>query len=409
MFTLADVDSGKKLVMKKFLKEKFHSILRNEGLKVGVMPVQNLKNESQRVDEVKRLGILDRDLSSERRYNSLTQVASYLTDCKHSMINILDSNIQHCKVSYGFNIAEKMLTSEMPREITVCQFSLENPSKPLIIENLLEDERTKNMSKMTGSPDFQFYAGYPLITSKGFSLGTLCVLHDSPRSLSHQQVEGLRLLSDQVIGMIESEAVSPKYKDKNDFETGYIDKLDGQYYSAVSILFADFVGFTNMVENTEPGELLETLNTFFMGFDKIISKHNVIKVKTIGDCYMCVSGIPTQQKTHAKEICAAAIDMLQFVEGTNIQYDVVGKPRWDLRIGVHSGSVIAGTSGNAFDIWGDAVNVAARVESSGETGKIHITEKTADYLEGDAKLAPRGEVTLKNKGSWSTFFLEELK
>ena len=161
-----------------------------------------------------------------------------------------------------------------------------------------------------------------------------------------------------------------------------------------------------MVENTEPGDLLETLNTFFRGFDKIISKQNVLKVKTIGDCYMCVSGIPLQEKTHAIDICTAAIDMLQFVEGMNIQHEVMGKPRWDLRIGIHSGPVIAGTSGNTFDIWGDAVNIASRVESSGEKGKIHISEKTADYLEGKGNLVPRGNVELKNKGSWDTYFFE---
>ena len=132
---------------------------------------------------------------------------------------------------------------------------------------------------------------------------------------------------------------------------------------------SDFIGFTNLVENSDPGELLETLNIFFNGFDKIISKHNVLKVKTVGDCYMCVGGIPSQQKTHAKEVCAAAIDLLKFVEGTNIQYEALGKPCWELRIGIHSGAVIAGSAGNTFDIWGDAVNIAARLESSGESDK----------------------------------------
>ena len=392
--------------MKKFLKEKLHDILRKQGIKAGIIPVQNLKNENQRIAEVKRLGILDRDLGKERKYNTLTQVASYLTGCNHSMINILDSNVQQCKVSYGFNTADKILSSEMPREITVCQFSLENPTKPLVIENLLEDSRTKNMSKMPGGFDFQFYAGSPLITSKGFSLGTLCVMDNIPKSLNHQQVEGLRLLSDQIIGMIEDESFDSTIKNKNNPAKEESSKLDGQYYSAVSILFADFVGFTKMVENTEPGDLLETLNTFFTGFDKIISKQNVLKVKTIGDCYMCVSGIPLQEKTHAIDICSSAIDMLQFVEGMTIQHEVMGKPRWDLRIGIHSGPVIAGTSGNTFDIWGDAVNIASRVESSGEKGKIHISEKTADYLEGKGNLVPRGNVELKNKGSWDTYFFE---
>ena len=173
--------------------------------------------------------------------------------------------------------------------------------------------------------------------------------------------------------------------------------MEGQYYSASSILFADFVGFTNMVENCEPGELLDTLNTFFSGFDSIMERHNVRKVKTIGDCYMSVGGISTQHGTHAHEVCSAAIDMLKFVEGTNIQYEALGKPRWELRIGIHSGPVITGSAGKTFDIWRDVVNIAARLESSGESGKIHISEKTKDYLEGAGTCSPRGKVELKIK------------
>ena len=394
--------------MKQFFKDKINNILRAQGLKAGIIPVENPENEDQRLAEVQRLGILDRDLSDERRYNSMTQLASYLTGCEHSMINILDSDLQQCKASFGLNMLRKTMMEEMPREITICQYSLTNPNQPLVIENLMEDERTKNFSNLPGAPNFNFYAGSPLISSRGFSIGTLCVLDPSPKSLAHQQVEGLRLLSDQVAEMLEDDTDSSLSKKGEDNQASDQGKLEGQYYSAVSILFADFVGFTKMVETTEPGELLETLNTFFMGFDKIIAKHDVLKVKTIGDCYMCVSGIPKQQKGHAKDICTAAIDMLQFVEGTNIQHEVVGKPPWDLRIGIHSGPVIAGTSGDAFDIWGDAVNIAARMESSGETGKIHISEKTSDYLEGAAKLTPRDKISLKNKGSWSTFFLDEL-
>ena len=120
---------------------------------------------------------------------------------------------------------------------------------------------------------------------------------------------------------------------------------------------------------------------------------------------MCVSGIPSQQKNHANDVCTAAMDMLKFVEGTNIQYEALGKPRWELRIGIHSGPVIAGIAGNTFDIWGDAVNIAARLESSGESGNIHISEKTKITWKVLEVLAQRGEVELKNKGTWSTYFL----
>ena len=100
--------------------------------------------------------------------------------------------------------------------------------------------------------------------------------------------------------------------------------------------------------------------------------------------------------------------MLRFVDASNMQHEVLGKELWELRIGVHSGALIAGISGDTFDIWGDAVNIAARLESSSDPGKIHISEKTRDYLEGVGKLTPRENISLKGKGKWSTFFLETI-
>ena len=150
--------------------------------------------------------------------------------------------------------------------------------------------------------------------------------------------------------MLENDVGLTRIEAKEEGEDAERDRLEGKYYSAVSILFADFVGFTPMVEDSEPGELLDTLNTFFSGFDRILDKHKVLKVKTIGDFYMCVGGIPGQQKTHTHEVCSAALDMLRFVEGTNIQHEILGRPRWELRIGIHSGPVIAGTSRDTFDI-----------------------------------------------------------
>ena len=394
--------------MKNIIKNQYLKLLRNQGNKAGIVPVENPANEDERLAEVKRLGIMDLDLSGERRYNSITQVATYLTGCNQSAINILGSSVQQCKANFGFNMLQSTMLKEVPREISVCQFSLANPGQPLIIENILEDERTKNMKNMPFDPGFRFYAGSPLISSRGFSLGVLCVFDPNTKNLAHQQIDGLRLLSDQVVHMLEKDSVAsgPEVQDEEAEEEK--SQLQGQYYSATSVLFADFVDFTNMVENSEPGELLDTLNTFFSGFDRIMSKHNVLKIKTVGDCYMCVGGIPSQQKTHAQEVCGAAVDMLKFVEGTNIQYEALGKPRWEIRIGIHSGPVIAGTAGNIFDIWGDTVNIASRLESNGESRKIHISEKTKEYLEGAGSFTPRGEIQLKNKGKWSTYFLDEL-
>ena len=115
---------------------------------------------------------------------------------------------------------------------------------------------------MNGGPPFRFYAGSPLMSSRGYSVGTICVLDPSPKTLSHQQIDGLRLLSDQVVEMLEGDAGRIMVGKDEKLDEGS-QKIEGQYYSAVTILFADFVGFNKMVENTEPGDLLETLNTFF--------------------------------------------------------------------------------------------------------------------------------------------------
>ena len=120
---------------------------------------------------------------------------------------------------------------------------------------------------------------------------------------------------------------------------------------------------------------------------------------------MCVSGIPRQEKEHALNICAFALDMLKFVDGINIQHEVLEKPIWKLRIGIHSGPLIANFQTGAFDVWGDSVNIAARMESSGQAGKVHISEKTADHLDSEFSLSARGEVELKNKGYFQTFFI----
>ena len=389
-------------------KKKLEKV-RKECEELGMIPIKNPENEDLRIKELKRLGILEKNLEQDPRFASLTEVATYLTECPYCAINILGSTVQRCKIIFGLSKKEeKDFQRDTPRDLSICQFSLINPHQPLIIENLLEDDRTKMKYSHPDSSGLKFYAGAPLISSKGFSLGTLCVADEITKSLKHNQIEGLRLLADQIVSMIENENSSKKIKDIKKKSDNEFFEISGRYYSSATILFADIVGFTSKVERMEPGELLATLDTFFKGFDKIISKNKIQKVKTIGDAYMCVGGIEDKDSSHAKKVCVSALDMLRFVEGVNLQHEALGKECWKIRIGIHSGSLIAGNSGNSFDIWGDSVNIASRMESSSEPGKIHISQKTKDYLEGMGEVTPRGEIELKDKGLWNTFFLESL-
>ena len=134
--------------MKKSTRSQFNDVLRLQGSQIGILPVENIPNEKSRLEEVKRLGILNKDFSDEAKYNSLTQLATIITKSKIGLINILGANIQQCKTSYGFSVIEKTITEEIPREISICQYSLASPKEPLIIDDLNSDERTKNFHKM---------------------------------------------------------------------------------------------------------------------------------------------------------------------------------------------------------------------------------------------------------------------
>jgi class 3 adenylate cyclase len=295
------------------------------------------------------------------------------------------------------------MSREIPRGLTACQFVVNNNCEPLVIEDCTLDERTKLVAEASGGGFPKFYAGSPIVSKNGFILGTFCVMDEEPRSISHEQLDGLRLLADQFVELLDTrqvEAPSVNNEDKL--------AVNGDYYSSATILFADFVGFTQKTEEIQPGELLEILSSYFNGFDQIMERFGLKKVKTIGDAYMAIGGVPDKNSNHAQDVCKAAKEMMNFVNGMSVQQQALGKDAWTLRIGINTGPVIAGNTGNNFDIWGDAVNVAARLESSGEEGKIQISEKTKQFLSENVKVTFREKVHLKNKGEMDTFFLEEI-
>jgi len=389
-----------------FLKDSFHEFIKKQGLKAGMMPVSGLVDEDDRIDEIKRLDLEDKDVRNDRHLNNVTELACYLTDRPQCTINLLTNRSQLSKNNHGFSIPEQVLVKEIPRDISICQYVLEKPEDQLIIENVKEHEKTQNFHKMPMAPNIQFYAGTPIITSKGFTIGTLCVLDTKPGSIHHNQLEGLRLLSDQVSNILEFSALKSHTGGREAVEQNAT-SMEASYYSSASILFTDFVGFTTITESIEPGELIETLDEFFTTFDHIVSNHDLRKVKTIGDSYMAVGGVPDGRKGHPGNACKAALDIIQVVAGLNLKRQVLGQLPWEVRVGVHTGPIIAGFSSSGFDIWGDTVNLASRLESASEAGKVQISETTLQFLD-NADVTDRGYIDLKNKGNIQTYFLNKL-
>jgi adenylate cyclase len=182
-----------------------------------------------------------------------------------------------------------------------------------------------------------------------------------------------------------------------------------KHYDHVSILFTDFVGFTRLSEKFSPEELLGELNYCFKAFDEIITRHNIEKIKTIGDSYMAVSGLPAGNEDHALNAVNAAIEMRNFIENYKAERSAQGRVYFEMRTGINSGEIVAGIVGIkkfAYDVWGDAVNIASRMESNGVGGKINISQSTFDLVKDDFNTEYRGEIDAKGKGYIKMYFVE---
>jgi len=184
-----------------------------------------------------------------------------------------------------------------------------------------------------------------------------------------------------------------------------------QKYEMVTVLFSDIQGFTKIAATTNPEELIKYLNELFVSFDNIISKYNIEKIKTIGDAYMCAGGMPNRDATNPVEVVLAGMEMQKALDDLNRNHDLKMK----MRVGIHTGPVVAGIVGAQkieYDIWGDTVNIASRMESHGEVGRVNISEETYRHVKEFFNCENRGLMNVKNKGEMEMYYangiLEEL-
>ena len=175
-------------------------------------------------------------------------------------------------------------------------------------------------------------------------------------------------------------------------------------FDAVSILFADLVGFTPLSTEIAPEDMVDLLNEIFSYFDTLVEKFGLEKIRTIGDNYMIASGVPVPREDHAYALASQALEMREYLEALPQQY---GR-KIMFRIGMNSGSVVGGVIGKQkfhYDVWGDAVNLASRMESQGVAGMIQVTNRTRELIKDQFIFEPRGEIDIKGKGLVKTWFL----
>jgi adenylate cyclase len=180
-------------------------------------------------------------------------------------------------------------------------------------------------------------------------------------------------------------------------------------YDSVTVLFTDFKEFTKIAENMSAAELVEELNECFIAFDQIIEEFGLEKIKTIGDAYMCACGIPTPVEDHPFRTVRAALAIQRYIDEMNQKRAEKGAPLWELRIGIHTGPLTAGVVGRkkfAYDIWGNSVNIAARLETAGHVGKVNISETTYHLIKENFECSYRGKIMAKNIGNIDMYFVE---
>ena len=184
-------------------------------------------------------------------------------------------------------------------------------------------------------------------------------------------------------------------------------KVEAKRFDSVTVLFTDFKGFSAFAEQLSPEELVASVDFYFTKFDAIIESYGLEKIKTVGDSYMCAAGLPFPTENHAYKMVMAAIEINKFVNDIKIQ-NPESKTHYEVRIGINTGPVVAGVVGSkkfAYDIWGDSVNIASRMESSSEPGRINISEFTYELVKDEIQCEYRGEIEVKNRGMLKMYFV----
>jgi len=384
-------------------------------------------NEIQRLEALHSYQIVDTD--AELTFDDLSELAAQICGCPAAYISLVDETRQWMKSIC--NLPETICDTSRKDAIcsrTICQYDV------MEVPDLREDARFKDLPLVTGPPNFVFYCGAPLINEQGYALGSLCVVDFEPRKLEHKQREAMRQLSRQVVSQLEMRRhVSDLHTTRRDLESKRteVDRLmksvmpagiaremrerkrvEPRFFSSATVMFTDFFSFTRMTGTMAPGDLVDTLDQFFTVFDGIVEKHRMERLKTIGDAYMCVAGIPDQNRTHPVDACLAAIEMREVMLRHGRMRAKVHLAAWQMRIGINTGAVVGGIVGQnkiAYDVWGNTVNLASRMEAAGEPGRINVSENTYGFVRHLFDFEERGLVEIKNAGSVPMYFLERIK
>ncbi len=391
-------------------------------------------NEPERLVALGKYAILD--TPPEAGYDDIAELAAQICGCPAGLVSFIDERRQWIKAKYG--LPPDM--AECPREISVCAATI-CTDDIIYVSDLTRDPRFNTSPLVTGEFALRFYCGVPLINPEGYALGTLCVIDFQPREITLEQREALRRLSRQAMVHLElrrrlreretdlralGEARDRAVAEKAESDRLLLNILPGpvaeelkararvqpRFYDSATVMFVDFREFTRLVESLEPASVVEQLHQHFAKFDDIVAQHRLEKLKTIGDAFMAAGGLPEPNRTHALDACLAALEILDHMARLNRQREKLRLPAWEVRIGINTGPLIAGVVGKhkfTYDVWGNTVNVAERIEAACIPGRINVSESTWGQIKSRFDCEARGDVEVKHKGRVGMFFVNRIK
>ena len=393
------------------------------------MPV----NEADRLAALALYEVVD--TPPEFAYDALTELAAQICNCPVALISMLEERRQWFKSKYGFPAD----FAECPREVTVCNTTICS-NDLLYVPDLTKDRRFKDLPIVIGEPYLRFYCGMPLINRDGYALGTLCVVDFKAHEISSSQREAIRSLAQQAVAQLElrrqllerdvllgqlseAKAAAEAARERSDVllrntmpasiaeELKAHDRVRPRYHEAATVLFADFKDFVRLTETLEPAGLFEQLYQNFERFDQIVEGNRLETIKTLGDAYMCVGGLPEPNRTHSIDACLAALQMQKFLRNANRQRERLHLAPWELRIGISTGSLVAGVVGTrrlAYDVWGNTANLAQRLQGACEPGRINVAGSTFHQVATRFETEPRGRIEVKHMDAIDMYFLNRI-
>lgn len=364
------------------MKEETYGLNKMKELS-NVQSETELANERTRVkleEETKRIQLQKEIELKALRFEYEKKQALAKTEEERKRL-LLEEDLKRKEIQFKFDQEQKAVLLKYNQEKSIAKINQEK--KDAIAKAELESfQNQKNMWAMG--------AGLSLLL-----LGFAGFSYNQKRK-DNKKIAEEKQKSDTLLLNILPHEVAEELKEKG--------KTSAKHFDEVSVLFTDFVNFTANSERIGVQEVINELNICFTAFDKIMEKYNLEKIKTIGDAYLAVSGLPVSNDQHAKNAVTAGLEILSYIQ----QRKKDNPNALDIRIGIHSGPVIAGIVGVkkfAYDIWGDTVNTAARMEQNSTLGKVNISEATYILVKNDFTFEHRGKIETKGKGAMDMYFV----